>query len=161
MSIAKNSLTLAEPVQNTEKLLSIHCIWILETDNSFSLCCPNISLYLLSKDYLSTTWFVGRNMGNDCLMTPPAAEYYYPGTDGKIGFLVLKSFQRWSFCLEVIKTQTCLHVHVRTSIGTADVCMCAYCGMYAPCIGVLAAMNYEKKVRKSKLGLGLFTTYSV
>lgn len=75
---SKNSLTLAEPVQNTEKLLSIHCIWILETDNSFSFCCPNISLYLLSKDYLSTTWFVGRNMGNDCLMTPPVAECYYP-----------------------------------------------------------------------------------
>lgn len=69
----KNSLTLAEPVQNTQKLLSIHCIWILETEE----------LHPLSKYYLSTTWFVGRNMGNDCLATPSAAVYYYPGTDGK------------------------------------------------------------------------------
>lgn len=29
---SKNSLILAEPVQNTEKLLSIHCVWILETE---------------------------------------------------------------------------------------------------------------------------------
>lgn len=29
---SKNSLTLAERAQNTEKLLSIHCIWILEIE---------------------------------------------------------------------------------------------------------------------------------
>lgn len=34
-----------------------------------------------------------------------------------------------------------LQVHAPTSTGTADVCTCAYCGIYAPCIGVLAGMN--------------------
>lgn len=29
--------------------------------------------------------------------------------------------------------------------------MCAYCGMYAPCIGVLAAMNYKKEVKKIQM----------
>lgn len=32
-----------------------------------------------------------------------------------------------------------------TSTGTAVVCMCAYCGIYVPCIAVLAAMNYTVK----------------
>lgn len=35
--------------------------------------------------------------------------------------------------------------NARTSTGTADVCMCAYCGIYAPCIAVLAAINCRTK----------------
>lgn len=39
----------------------------------------------------------------------------------------------------------CIVSNSLTSGGTAADCMCWYCGIYAPCIAVLAAMNCRKR----------------
>lgn len=79
--------------------------------------------------------------------------HYFPGRESKTILCHHYIFFSKNELLFEMKIEECfthnrLHANAHTSTGTVDVCMCAYCGIYAPCIGVLAAMNCTMKEKQ-------------